>query len=109
MAVVEDLALFEVSKRVIKALPSSFLKATPHDADDWEHPDRLWIEWTPDSDVCEGQYISVGKLTQDGCLWCAESATADRFGGHPTLWDVSGTESEVAQAVINHLKESREK
>lgn len=71
------------------------------------HPDRLWITYTPNDDSCEGEYIFVGMSTRDGGLWNVGRCDANIDGGHPLLWDVTGSAEMVVNEVIGYLRESR--
>lgn len=93
-------AFYEVSQRLIDEHPTLFVKTQPHDPDDRESADLLWFELSDDpSDLCEGEVILVSK---EGDHWYAEHDHADKVGGWPTVWSVSGTVEEVITAVLEY-------
>ena len=38
---------------------------------EWEHPDRLWLEKTPEDETCDGEYIDIGRASENETLWHA--------------------------------------
>lgn len=61
----------------------------PHDADDAESADRIWLERDTSGGMCEGEYLFVEQSTYN------DSEQIDMFvgynsanicGGHPTYW-----------------------
>lgn len=61
----------------------------PHDADEPESVDRIWLYRYADGGMCEGQYIFVGPSSYADSdrvdLWIGHNS-ADVCGGHPTYW-----------------------
>jgi len=99
------MSLFTVTKQLVADLPSAFLRVDAHnDSDgDWESSDCLWLELTPESSFCEGEYIAISMLSRDGSRWDASFNSADRFGGHSLLWNVTGTSTDIITSVKKYL------
>ena len=67
-------------------------------------PDRLWLEYTPDDDFCEGEYIS---LEQDDNVCYVDHGSADTVGGDPTFWSYHGSVDDALKALAHYLLNSR--
>lgn len=95
--------LWDFSKQLIDAFPNTFLKADPHDPDDPEGADLLWLELTPESEhkLSDGELIMVSPFCRDHSVWDISRDSAYRFGGWPTDWMKYGTADEL----IAFLKE----
>lgn len=70
----------------------SVVDIEPHEADDPESSDRIWVKRYPEGGMCEGEYIFVGLTTYKDTdrvdLWVGHNS-ADLYGGHPTYWSCS--------------------
>ena len=98
--------MFELTKILISRFPEAFVKVDPHcEEDGWEDDDQLWLEYTPDDELSEGEYISIYKLKEDGSLWGCSHEGAHNFGGHPTFWSEYGTEEKLINKIVPHLKD----
>lgn len=93
--------LYPLSNKLIDHLPGVVERTESHDPNDVESSDLLWVAGAESSDLCDGEYIAVSPLTAD--LWSASRQSADKVGGHPTIWDVTGTESEVLRKVRDQI------
>lgn len=98
--------LYALSHYLVERMPAAFDRTEAHDPGDAESADRLWIAGTERSDLCDGEYISVSPLTDDSWYVCLNSA--DKAGGHPTNWSMSGTESDVLRDVTRHIESELE-
>lgn len=95
--------LYDISRKLIDALPGVFLKADPHDADDPEGSDLLWFlieETQPDID---GQVISL-EPSHPG-TWFACHDAIYNVGGSPTFWYASGDEGQIIKLVADYLSQ----
>ena len=65
------------------------VEVEPHDAEEPEHSDRIWLKRFSDGGMCEGEYIFVGESRYKDSdrvdLWVGHNS-ADLCGGHPTYW-----------------------
>lgn len=95
--------LYRPSKAILAARAALFAKVEPHDDDDPESADNLWIESTPDDSFSEGEVLSIAPATSDQNLWFATMDSAYRFGGWPTSWSTTGTDDEVIASVLSAL------
>lgn len=94
-------SFYDVSQRLIEQCPNLFVKTQAHDPTDAESADLLWIALSNDaSDLCEGEVIQVSHY-QD--LWFASHDHADKVGGWPTVWSVTGSADQVVEAVRIYL------
>lgn len=88
-----------LADRRLKAL---FCRVVVHEEED--QSDCLWLEYTPEDALSEGEYIAIDQ-NGDGCtLW---HDLAHNVGGHATVWDFRGTESEALNALANYLQTTR--
>ena len=78
----------------------SFVKVEPHDEDDPESSDLLWIEYTPNDPLSEGEVLCISPLISDKNLWWAAMNSAYKFGGWPMNWAETGTSDEVIAGVL---------
>lgn len=97
--------LFELSKKIMEAAGGSLFKKTePHDDPlDWESPDLLWNETTPENETSHGEYFAISKATENGEMWCVMHNASFTTGGDPTIWSCFGDEGSVLKAVIEYL------
>lgn len=95
--------LFPLGLRVESINSTPFCRVEPHDVGDLECPDRFWLKYTPDDELSEGEYITIGQESQDAKVWSADHDLAHRYGGTPTVWSAWGTEQEVFEAVALYL------
>ena len=98
--------LYSVSKKLIERMPGSFDRIEAHDPEDTESSDLLWIAGAEQSDLCDGEYISVSPLTDN--TWYVSQDSADKIGGHPTLWHMSGDEPEVLHGLTQYIETESE-
>lgn len=96
--------LYPLTINVYSVFAEQIVKLTKHDISDWESPDVAWLEYTPEDRSSEGLYLSISRLSKESDLWYASLNEADRFGGHPTTWDESGSENELLGKIISLLK-----
>ncbi|HAT2580477.1 TPA: hypothetical protein I8273_004547 [Aeromonas hydrophila] len=77
----------------------------PHDAEDPESSDRIWLMRYLDGGMSEGEYIFVGESRYNDSdrvdLWVGHNC-ADVCGGHPTNWStlIPTGDIEAIQALI---------
>lgn len=62
--------------------------------------DRLWLEYTPDDAMSEGEYIAID---QDQAYCEVYHDLAHNVGGAPTVWRFSGSEGEALSALVDYL------
>lgn len=100
---------FLLSENILYHFPSLFVHIDPHDHSDgdWEHPDRLWIEYTPNNPTSMGYYLDISLGDKDGLVWCASCSFAEVYGGHSETWSACGSFDTVFNEVMTFL-ESRE-
>jgi len=96
--------LYIVSKKLIAMMPGTFDRIEAHDPEDPESSDLLWIAGAEQSVLCDGEYIAVSPLTEDSDSWYVSHDSADKVGGHPTLWNMSGDEPEILRGIKQHLE-----
>lgn len=96
--------IYPLSQRLVDAMPGFFLKVEPHETDDPEGSDLLWIEVTAPGkdDLTEGQVILIDPAA-GAEVWYAAHDSAHKYGGWPTHWDSCGSEQKVFQAVVDYL------
>ena len=81
------------------------VEVEPHDAEDPDSFDRIWLERYSDGSMCEGQYIFVGESRYPDSdrvdLWVGHNS-ANICGGHPTYWSthIPCKNSEAIQELI---------
>ena len=49
-------------------------------------PDFLWLSRDDSDSLCEGEYLSVTPVGSGRPEFEIELRSANRFGGHPTVW-----------------------
>lgn len=91
--------LYSPSKAILSMLPSLFVKVEAHDSHDSESADLLWLEFTSEDALSEGEVLKIAPATEDRALWFATLDSAYRFGGWPTAWYMTGSEAEVIAGV----------
>lgn len=94
--------LYALSNKLIERMPDTFDRIEAHDPADAESPDLLWITGAEQSDLCDGEYVSVSPITDD--TWYVSHDSADKVGGHPTLWNMSGAEPEILRGIKQYIK-----
>ncbi len=78
----------------------------PHNPEDPEQPDLIWLKRYTDGGMCEGEYLFVGesryKDSDREDLWVGHKS-ADVCGGHPTYWAnlIPAGNAEAIQTLIN--------
>lgn len=95
-------AIYGISVKLIRGRESWFPKIEAHEQNDSEGSDLLWVAVNRDDEVCEGEVIKLSPLGSG--RWYAAHDYANNFGGWPTVWDSSGSEGEVLQALISYLE-----
>ena len=85
-------------------MPGTFDRIEAHAPEDPESSDVLWIAGAERSDLCDGEYIAVSPLTEDSDSWYVSHDSADKAGGHPTLWNMSGDELEILRGIKQHVE-----
>lgn len=81
------------------------VEVEPHDAEDPESSDRIWLMRYSDGGMCEGEYIFVEESRYNDSdqvdLWVGHNS-ADVCGGHPTYWSTLIPAGDIAaiQALI---------
>lgn len=97
--------LYPLSINVQGAFSEKIVKVEHHDISDWESPDILWLDYTPDDKFSKGTYFSISRLSKDSDFWSTSINEANEFGGHPTTWVESGTENELLGKINGYLKQ----
>lgn len=87
---------YAATQALLEAMPGRFVKVVPHDADDPDSSDLLWLD-TTDDEMSEGELIKIGLLCNG--VWDVMHDLAYKFGGWPTVWSYQGN----IGAVINEL------
>lgn len=93
--------LYEVSKRLLVALPTVFLKAEPHEGGDPDGSDLLWFRIEANNPLQAGEVIAVAPGHPG--TWYVSHDTMNNFGGNPTHWDEAVAELRVIEVVNNYL------
>lgn len=91
--------LYPPSKAILSKLPGLVVRVEAHDGNDSEGADLLWLEFTPEDVLSEGEVLRIAPATEDRVLWFAALDSAYRFGGWPTAWYMTGSEAEVIAGV----------
>lgn len=96
--------VLSITRKVSAALPNRFVEVESI-VNGIERKDRLWLERNPSDSLCEGEYFDI---TAPGLydFWWAVHESANKFGGVPTLWDFSGSEDQVADAIIDYIEDT---
>jgi hypothetical protein len=90
----------------LKAHGVDVVEIEPHESDDAEATDRIWLKRYEDGGMCDGEYIFVGESRYRDSdrvdLWVGHNS-ADVCGGHPTYWSIHipAGDSEAIQALIS--------
>jgi len=89
----------------LKAHGISVVDIEPHEADDEDATDRIWLKRYADGSMCDGEYIFVGESRwrdSDRVDLRVGHNSADVCGGHPTYWSTSipAGDSKAIQALI---------
>ncbi|NIF40108.1 hypothetical protein F3J14_04170 [Burkholderia sp. Tr-862] len=92
--------LYSMTSQILRAFPSYFVKVEPHESDDPEGSDNLWLS-VVDSDLIEGDLIAVRPASQN--RWYVDHDLANKYGGWPTVWDFGGAESDVLAKLQEYL------
>jgi hypothetical protein len=88
---------------LVAILEGRFVKVETHEVADAGSSDLLWLEFTPDDALSEGEVLCISPATNDQALWFCSLNSAHRFGGWSTLWDIAGTSAEVIAGVQEAL------
>lgn len=98
-------ALYGISNQILARHRhrAEFARAEAHADDDPDSGDLLWLT-VVDEALTEGEVIRVEALSP-GC-WYVAHDHAHKYGGWPTVWDVSGSEAEVTEALARYLSSS---
>lgn len=86
--------IYDFSREILKKHSDCFVQVTPHD-NVAEMADKLWLEYTPDDDLCSGEYLSVELLDEKTDLWSVSMNDANKVGGVCQTWSTSGNRDEV--------------
>jgi len=97
--------LYEVTKRLIEALPGVFLKAEPHDVTDSDGSDLLWFQVEEAQPDVEGEVIALSPGHPG--TWYVRHDAIYSVGGSPTFWDKSGTEGQIVDLVVDYLGDTK--
>jgi hypothetical protein len=100
-------ALYPLSIIVNVHFSGDIIKVEPHDISDWESPDILWLEHTPENKFSKGVYLSISRLSKAADFWSVTINDANGTGGHPTTWGESGSENELLGKINSCLKQYR--
>lgn len=92
--------LWTITAQILASHAQEFSKVEAHEADDREGSDCLWLS-AEDSDLTEGDLIKVSPLSQE--RWYVAHDLAHKYGGWPTVWDFSGTETQVLDALSTYI------
>lgn len=92
--------LWGMTTQILASHGGQFVKVEAHESDDPEGSDRLWLT-VEDSDLTEGDLITVSPLSQD--RWHIAHDLAHKYGGWPTVWDFGGSASEVLDALSMYV------
>lgn len=89
----------------LKAHGVSVVEIEPHDADEPESADRIWLSRYADGRMCEGEYIFVEPSyyrDSDRVDLYVGHNSADVCGGHPTYWSslIPAGDSAAIQALV---------
>lgn len=81
---------YPVTIELVPALQTRGIKVVavePHhtSAGDSE-PDLVWLSRDESDSLCEGEYLSVTPVGSGRPEFEIELRSANRFGGHPTVW-----------------------
>lgn len=95
--------LYGPARALVAMLEGRFVKIEAHDSSEPESPDLLWLESTPEDPLSEGEVLTISPATSDQCLWFAELDSANRFGGWPTCWSMTGSSDEIVSGVQKAL------
>lgn len=97
--------MLSVTNKVSAALPNRFVEIVVI-GDGNERRDRLWLDRDTTDPLCEGEYFDITPPGLYGDFWWVVHESADRVGGVPTFWDFSGTEDQVADAIIDYIEDT---
>lgn len=82
-----------------------FVEVEPHDAEDPESSERIWLTRYSAGGMCEGEYIFVEESRYTDSdridLWVGHNS-ANAYGGHPTYWStlIPAGDTEAIQSLI---------
>ena len=96
----EQETLYGISAKLLAAHGARFPRVEPHDADDPDSSDYLWLSVEED-EMSEGEVIGLRPLSN--ARWYAYHDLAHKYGGWPTVWEFSGPEADVLDAIAAYL------
>lgn len=92
----------------LKAHGVPVVEVAPHEMEDHESSDRIWLERYLDGGMCEGEYVFVGESRYKNAdrvdLWVGHNS-ADAFGSHPTYWAThipAGNAEAIQTLILEH-------
>jgi hypothetical protein len=91
------------TKAILESRPELFVKVEAHVASDPESSDLLWLEYTPEDELSEGEVICISPF---GDSWYVSRDSAFKYGGWTTDWDTTGTADDVFLACSDIQKKS---
>jgi len=92
--------LYSITRYLLdnESVAAKVCKVEGHEVGD---PDLLWLEYTPDDALSQGEYIAVEQVGAD-CIVTHNDAY--NFGGSVTNWHFSGTEAQSIACLLTYLK-----
>jgi hypothetical protein len=104
-------SLFADTQRLADALIAHgvpVVEIEPHESNDSEASDRIWLKRYSDGGMCEGQYVFVRESRYRDSdrldLWVGHNS-ADVCGGHPTYWSThipAGNTGAIQALILKH-------
>lgn len=81
---------YPVTIELVPALQARGIKVVAvephHTASGDSEPDLVWLSRDESDSLCEGEYLSVTPVGSGRPEFEIELRSANRFGGHPTIW-----------------------
>lgn len=90
--------LYSLTRQVLAAFPrDSFCRVDSHDPDEPNHPDFLWLTYTPDDDLSEGDRVCISPAGADA--WFVDIESVHNFGGTVSHWNAVGDAASLLAAL----------
>jgi len=103
----KDSNYYSITNQLITLLKDSDIvpcEIEPHDLNNQESWDSVWLKKYTDGGMSEGEYLKISPSFPNSDDWYIAHNAADVCGGHPTFWSKSGTTEELLPTLFEYFK-----